>query len=141
MTQVGYEYRARPNDAAGTGGTWDEWEQWHDQQVAAYPDFDAALFGGADEQIGGCQADAYRAVHGPGEEAYSKAATLENQFRGDIHWLDLDQAAVDQWITEHAEDVARVPRRARRRTTNHANHHRRELLNPRKRTVHETLVG
>ncbi|HAP74669.1 MAG TPA: hypothetical protein DCR14_01120 [Acidimicrobiaceae bacterium] len=108
MAQVGYEYRARPNDAAGTGGTWDEWERWHDQQVAANPDFDAALFGGADEQIGGCQADAYRAVHGPGEEAYSKAAALENQLRGEIHWLDLDQAAVDQWITEHAQHVQRV---------------------------------
>ncbi len=108
MAQVGYDYRARPNEATGTGGTWDEWEQWHDQQVAANPDFDAVLFGGADEQVGGCQADAYRAVHGPGEEAYSKAATLENQLRGDIYWLDLDQAAVDQWIAEHAEDVERV---------------------------------
>jgi hypothetical protein len=28
--------------------------------------------------------------------------------RGDIYWLDLDQAAVDQWIAEHAEDVERV---------------------------------
>jgi hypothetical protein len=108
MAQLGYEYRARPNDATGTGGTWDEWEQWHDQQVAANPDFDEVLFGGANEQIGGCQADAYRAVHGPGEEAYSKAAALENQLRGDIYWLDLDQAAVDQWIAEHAEDVERV---------------------------------
>jgi hypothetical protein len=108
MAQLGYDYRARPNDASGTGGTWDEWNHWHNQQLAANPDFDAALFGAVDEQVGGCQAEAYLAVHGPGEEAYSKAASLENELRGDIDWLELDQTAVDRWVADHAEDVERV---------------------------------
>lgn len=108
MTELGYGYRPRPNDAAGTGGTWDEWNEWHDQQVAADPDFEPAFQGGPDDQAGGCQLEAYLAVHGPGEEAYSKATTLENELRADIDWLDLNQTAVDQWVTDHAEDIDRV---------------------------------
>lgn len=109
MTRLDHDYRPRPNDAAGTAGIWDEWNQWHNAQVAADPSFEDA-FQGSDPnaQSGGCQAEAYLAVHGPGEEAYSKAATLENELRADIDWLDLDQTTVDQWVAAHAQDVERV---------------------------------
>jgi hypothetical protein len=79
MAELDHDYRPRPNDAAGTGGSWDEWNQWHTARVAADPTFEAAFQSDPNDQIGGCQAEAYPAVHGPGEEAYSKAAMLENE--------------------------------------------------------------
>lgn len=108
MNQQGFDYRPRPNDAAATGGTWDDWNQWKNEQTASHPSFESALQGRPDAQAGGCQLEAYRAVHGPGEEAYSKAATLENELRAHAGGLDLDQTTVDQWVAEHAEEVDRV---------------------------------
>jgi hypothetical protein len=109
-------------------GAWDEWNHWHNQQLAANPDFDAALFGAVDEQVGGCQAEAYLAVHGAGEEAYSKAASLANELRGDIDWLALDQTVVDRWVRRPRRGRRTSPRRAGRRTPDRAEHHRERRL-------------
>lgn len=108
MNRRGFDYRSRPNDAAATGGTWDDWNQWKNEQTASHPSFESAFQGRPDAQAGGCQLEAYLAVHGPGEEAYSKAATLENELRARSAGLDLDQTTVDRWVVEHAEEVDRV---------------------------------
>ena len=113
MQQLGHEYRPRPNDAARptneSVGTWDDWNQWRSGQASGDPSFEADLLGSdLDAQAGGCQLDAYLAVHGPGEEAYSKAAGLENQLRADLGSADLDQPDVDRWVEAHEKEVASV---------------------------------
>lgn len=108
MAQIGHEYQPRPNDAAGAGGSWEAWDEWHAGQVAADPTFESAFQGSdPDAQSGGCQLEAFLAVHGPGEEAYSKASGLDNQLRAELNF-DLNQAAVDEWLTAHAEAIQQV---------------------------------
>lgn len=113
MQQLGHEYRPRPNDAARptneSVGTWDDWNLWRSDQASGDPSFEADLFGSdLDAQAGGCQLDAYLEVHGPGEEAYSKAAGLENELRAEVGSAALDQPAVDRWVEAHDDDVASV---------------------------------
>lgn len=118
MARSGYEYLPRPfgPDAATA---WDEWQVWFDQQVANDPNFKTTMLGyDGDQQAGGCQLEAYTTVHGPGEEAYSKMATLFNEMLADLptdaerttanitHWIDDHRAQVEEVRTELAEEQA-----------------------------------
>lgn len=109
MEQLGHDYRPRPHDTASptdeTVGAWNDWDLWRSAQVSADPSFDADFLGDPNAQAGGCQLEAYLAVHGPGEEAYSKAAGLENELRADLGATDLNQPAVDRWVEAHTEMV------------------------------------
>lgn len=101
MAALGFEYQLRPfvptNDAA-----WLRWDEWFDEQTATSPTFEEAMLGGLNEQAGGCQLDAYRAVHGPGEEAYSKLSGLLNQMLADLPTeADRTDAKLAEWVEQH----------------------------------------
>lgn len=110
MAELGYDFEPRPNVAAETGGTWDAWNEWYAEQIVIQPGFESSLLGDVDQSVRGCQREAYLAVHGPGEEAYSKAATLENELLAFIDPTQSDQSAIDHWVADHAQDVERVQR-------------------------------
>lgn len=101
MARHGFEYRPRPIDAsAGNAGT--QWEAWFELQKSQHPTFEQTMLGGPDEQAGGCQLEAFQAVHGPGEEAYSKLNALYNEMLGDLPTdVDRSDANIAAWISQH----------------------------------------
>ena len=119
MTDAGFEWQARPNDAASDTDQWAVWEEWFEAQAATDSSFETAAFGDDalnDTNVGGCQLEAGREVHGPGEEAFSRAADLENevlasklQFVDTLEpTVDIDAAAsavVATWLEENSAAI------------------------------------
>jgi hypothetical protein len=106
MATFGYDFKPRPF-GSNAAMTQTEWDEWFNEQVAADPAFERTLFGEpSDQQTGGCQLEAFRAVHGPGEEAYSKMSNLMNQMLGDLPTdVERSDANVAAWIEAHRAKV------------------------------------
>lgn len=108
MAKSGYEYLPRPFDSDPSAKQ-DEWQAWFDQQVANDPTFKTTMLGDGNQQAGGCQLEAFTAVHGPGEEAYSKMATLFNEMLADLPTdEERTTANITAWINDHRTQVEEV---------------------------------
>lgn len=112
MRAAGFEYEPRPNPAALSAKGMSEaeqaplWAEW-EETFLTQPGFESALLG--DEGMSGCQGDAYRVVHGPGEPAYAQMANLYNLMVGYLFEKeDGSQGAVDEWLRQNNEAMAAI---------------------------------